>query len=877
MSERCCCCRLCVAAALCGLLCLCVWRLQQWRVACARTAAMELDAGAAPERPASPESGRLHLLQSACISLAASQAGLPTEAGGASPMERRERLSPAAGAPDGPLPGAAPQNDSADADIFFEYDTESGAAGSASGGAAGGADTGCALTSPAGGSRDLSPVLLHFPENSATTTAAAPTTNNTNSAGSPVVSAALHPLPVDAAAAAAAAATSAAALAAAAAPIADEVAVDAAAVAGAIAADAGVAVEDVVAGAVAADPADALAGAAAAAAAAEPSGDCCLGRSDAVPVPDGARCCTCECTQDACRQADRSVCKKDCDPGPSRDQDGNRDRERCCCCCEAARNAERQAGGPAEVPAGAQADAQADPTDGQAGAQAAGPADLPSGRSNAVPVPGGARCRCECAQSADRPAPPQNCLRRMVGGSLGNRPQQSPSEKVDAWLRACQQEDSGASTEEEEGAEQTQGAAAAAAESDEPQFQLEEDRASELEDSSATEEMVDALGVDDVHDLRELMARGMQLLDLEPDPETPRAGDAEDEGLPEEEELEGAVGGATGFDDPQDYSCMRGAFEPERDYHRPRERDHHGSPERDYHRPPDHHYRPVRPVPAERPPLGAEGGAVGGAADSADADADDEAASTSGASSSFAPPDQLKRSTSLKSGKTPPQTPGRKKFVRFADAMGLDLQRVHTFRDEIPTVPAAAFRGLELDMTARPPSPTPPPPATFQMSFGSAALSSGAGGAPLRQLVPMFLQPGGSLGFLDRLRRERVVLENVCCNNDEYTVNGVVRVLNMDFHKTVYVRYTLDEWRTAPELRAEYVPGSCDGLSDRFRFTLHAGALSPGERLQFVLRFECQGQQFWDNNFGENYLVQMIRSASASIVDEPGEWSGGRL
>ena len=163
------------------------------------------------------------------------------------------------------------------------------------------------------------------------------------------------------------------------------------------------------------------------------------------------------------------------------------------------------------------------------------------------------------------------------------------------------------------------------------------------------------------------------------------------------------------------------------------------------------------------------------------------------------------------------------------------------------------------------------------MSFGSAALSAGVSGAPLRQLVPMFLQPGGSLGFLDRLRRDRVVLENVTCNNDDYTVNGVVRVLNMDFHKTVYVRYTLDEWRTSPELRAEYVSGSCDGLSDRFRVSLPAGALQPGERLQFVVRFECQGQVYWDNNGNENYVVQMIRSASASTMEEFGDWSGGRL
>lgn len=627
---------------------------------------MEQDAVVAPERPASSP-GRLNLLHSACISLAAGQASPPGADSDSEAMERRERGSPAATAPDGPLPGAAPQNESSDADIFFEYDVESGPACSASGGAAGGADTGCALTSPAGDSRD--------------------------------------PSPVPPAAAAATCAT----------------AVDAATTA-----------------------------------AVPSAGDCQLARSAAVPVPGGGR-------------------------------------------------------------------------------------------------NGG-----DYARSAERPVPAQNGRRRVVGGSLGQRPQQSPGEKVDAWLRACH-DDSGGSAEEEETGEQGAAAAAAPAPApapEEPQFPLDEERAGALEDGSDTEEMVDALEVDEVHDLRELMARGLELLELDPelepsalaDPREPRrlAGDPDQPAV--------VVGASEDPDLPAQYDCMRPRDQPPT-FTAARSRD-------------------GDPAAAED---GHVLGAVGGVADNADADADadDEAASTSGASSSFAPPDQLKRSTSLKSGKTPPHTPGRKKFVRFADAMGLDLQRVHTFRDEIPTVPAAAFRGL--DMQARAASPPPAPAASFQMSFGSAALSAGGGGAPLRHLVPMFLQPGGSLCFLDRLRRERVVLENVTCDNDEFYVHGVVRVLNMDFHKAVFVRHTLDEWRTGPELRAEYLPGSCDGLSDRFRFTLHAASLMAGERLHFVVRLECLGQEYWDNNCGENYSVQMIRTSTASPMDEPGDWSGGRL
>lgn len=49
------------------------------------------------------------------------------------------------------------------------------------------------------------------------------------------------------------------------------------------------------------------------------------------------------------------------------------------------------------------------------------------------------------------------------------------------------------------------------------------------------------------------------------------------------------------------------------------------------------------------------------------------------------------KSSSLKTNKTPPGTPGGKKIVRFADCLGLDLVDVKLFLDEIPNVPKSAF------------------------------------------------------------------------------------------------------------------------------------------------------------------------------------------
>ncbi len=58
----------------------------------------------------------------------------------------------------------------------------------------------------------------------------------------------------------------------------------------------------------------------------------------------------------------------------------------------------------------------------------------------------------------------------------------------------------------------------------------------------------------------------------------------------------------------------------------------------------------------------------------------------------------IKRSTSLKTNKTPPGTPSRKKVVRFADALGLDLESVrHILNLEAPPkIPAAALRDLKV-------------------------------------------------------------------------------------------------------------------------------------------------------------------------------------
>lgn len=208
-------------------------------------------------------------------------------------------------------------------------------------------------------------------------------------------------------------------------------------------------------------------------------------------------------------------------------------------------------------------------------------------------------------------------------------------------------------------------------------------------------------------------------------------------------------------------------------------------------------------------------------------------------------PQAVRRCSSLKTGKTPPGTPSRKKIVRFADALGLDLADIKTFLDEIPTIPKSAFDDLEIMDNEAP----------IQFRHRSE-----------KMLIPLFQQPGGLSTFLDLVREKLVVLENAAVTDSvNYTITGFVRVRNLDFHKSVHVRYTLDGWRSYADLQCNYVENSCDGFSDKFTFVLFGNSLNIGQRLEFAVRFQCKGHQYWDNNYGINYCFQCLPISTAVI------------
>lgn len=125
-----------------------------------------------------------------------------------------------------------------------------------------------------------------------------------------------------------------------------------------------------------------------------------------------------------------------------------------------------------------------------------------------------------------------------------------------------------------------------------------------------------------------------------------------------------------------------------------------------------------------------------------------------------------------------------------------------------------------------------------------------------------FCAPSGGV-LLQAVRAGKVEVERICPVEDEpLAFSGLVRVLNVSFHKAVYIRATMDSWATYFDHPAEYVQGSNDGETDQFSFKLSFAPpyTTHGSRIEFVVRYETSDGDYWANNSSLNYVVTLLLS-----------------
>ncbi|KAF2678167.1 carbohydrate-binding module family 21 protein [Lentithecium fluviatile CBS 122367] len=121
-----------------------------------------------------------------------------------------------------------------------------------------------------------------------------------------------------------------------------------------------------------------------------------------------------------------------------------------------------------------------------------------------------------------------------------------------------------------------------------------------------------------------------------------------------------------------------------------------------------------------------------------------------------------------------------------------------------------------------------------------------------------------------------VRVERIFLASDNKTLVGIVACANISFQKLVVARFTLDYWKTTSEVVAEFnhdvrKKQKEDGY-DRFNFNIKLAdqANLESKTLLLCVRYQVNGQEFWDNNGSINYQVDFMKKAQPQVKSSKG-------
>ncbi|XP_053368298.1 protein phosphatase 1 regulatory subunit 3C-B isoform X2 [Clarias gariepinus] len=177
-----------------------------------------------------------------------------------------------------------------------------------------------------------------------------------------------------------------------------------------------------------------------------------------------------------------------------------------------------------------------------------------------------------------------------------------------------------------------------------------------------------------------------------------------------------------------------------------------------------------------------------------------------------------------------------KKRVVFADSKGMSLTAIHVFKD------------FEED-------PVLPSDLQFEMSDLENAIV-GLKVEKEQSFVLDFAQPAADyLDFRNRLKKNLVCLEN--CVIQDKSLMGTLKVSNVSFEKSVYVRITFDSWKSHTDVPCVYMNNvyGCADI-DTFSFTIDLpSSVLHEDRVEFCISYQANDETHWDNNDGKNYRL----------------------
>lgn len=203
-----------------------------------------------------------------------------------------------------------------------------------------------------------------------------------------------------------------------------------------------------------------------------------------------------------------------------------------------------------------------------------------------------------------------------------------------------------------------------------------------------------------------------------------------------------------------------------------------------------------------------------------------------------------------------------KKVVRFADMFGLDLESIRYMTPPDQSTNSLIQECIRIKLEqlrftkAQSSLSSTPLSSPFDLSSHNRSSST----EPTKQynLVSKYFTSPSDIPA--RIYNQKIILE--CLYTKDSIAYGTVRVHNFAYDKRVFARITDDDWQTYQDIQAwhslNYPNDNTDTFTFEIRLKKYANNARVPKQIYFVVCLQAMCQEFWDNNRGWNYMLDVL-------------------
>jgi hypothetical protein len=149
-------------------------------------------------------------------------------------------------------------------------------------------------------------------------------------------------------------------------------------------------------------------------------------------------------------------------------------------------------------------------------------------------------------------------------------------------------------------------------------------------------------------------------------------------------------------------------------------------------------------------------------------------------------------------------------------------------------------------------------PAFSKHSSSSSTLSTPTKSTNQYNLVSKYFT--SPTNIIPLIYERQVMLE--CLHTKDSIAYGTVRVHNCAYNKRIFARITDNEWETFEDIQAWHSMNYPNDNTDTFIFEIRLGKYNDDtkapKQIYFAVCLQAMYQEFWDNNLGWNYVLDVL-------------------